>query len=87
MEGLVSEERPLELPGLLLSPTQVLCPDLIIHPRFVKGIAVRYGDQLVGATASAYARGQTAVFLQLAQPLRDAKPLTFDPSANPRTWP
>ncbi len=83
IEGLVSEERPLELPGLVLSATVVLCPDVMIHPRFVKGIAVRYGDQLVVAEPSAYAQSQVGVFLQLHEPLADAKPLTFDPNAQP----
>lgn len=82
-ESLISQERPLELPGLVISPTLVLCPDIIMHPRFIKGIAVRYGDQLVQATPSAYARGQVAVFLRLAEPLRNAKPLTFDTNAKP----
>lgn len=81
--SLVSEERPLELPGFVLSPTSVICPDVVIHPRFVKGIAVRFGDQLVPAHPAASARSQNAVFLALDQPLRDATPLAFDPSAKP----
>jgi hypothetical protein len=81
--GFVSQERPLELPGFVLSPTLVVCPDPIIHPRFVKSIAVRYGDQLIPADPSAYGKDQNALFLQLAQPLKDAKPLVFDANAKP----
>ncbi|MCJ7544993.1 MAG: PDZ domain-containing protein [Phycisphaerae bacterium] len=83
VESLVSQERPLELPGLVISPTLVLCPDVLMHPRFIKGIAVRCGDQLVQATPSAYARGQVAVFLKLAEPLRHVTPLACDANAQP----
>ncbi len=81
--GFVLQERPMELPGYVLSPTLVVCPDPIIHPRFVKSINVRYGDQLVPADPSAYAKDQNALFLQLTQPLKDAKPLVFDANAKP----
>jgi S1-C subfamily serine protease len=79
----VTQERPMELPGFVLSPTLVVCPDPIIHPRFIKSIAVRCGDQLIGADPSAYSKAQNALFLTLAQPLQDVKPLAFDASAKP----
>jgi hypothetical protein len=79
----VTQERPMELPGFVLSPTLVVCPDPIIHPRFIKSIAVRYGDQLVGADPSAYSKTQNALFLTLAQPLKDVKPLVFDAPTKP----
>ncbi|MFB3891294.1 MAG: PDZ domain-containing protein [Phycisphaerae bacterium] len=75
--SLVMEERPLETAGFVLSPTKIVYRDTLIHPRFIKGIAVRFGQQVVEARVSAYANEGYAVFLDLAQPLKDAKPLKF----------
>ncbi len=69
-ERVIMEERPLENPGFLLSPTKVVCPDVMVHPRFIKDIAVRFGDQVVKAKPAAFAKGQIALFLDLAE-LRD----------------
>ena len=74
----VKEERPLEFPGYLVSPTQVVVTDPMIHPRFVEGVAVRFGDDVVKARPSAYVRGQAAVILELERPLKGPKPLAFD---------
>ncbi len=74
----IQEERPREIPGYLLAPDQAIIYDPMIHPRFVKGIAVRFGDDLVQAKISAYGRQETAVFLKLERPLAKAKPLVFD---------
>lgn len=82
-ERVIMEERPLENPGFLLSPTKVVCPDVMVHPRFIKDIAVRFGDQVVKAKPAAFAKGQIALFLDLAEPLKEAKPLTFDTKAKP----
>jgi S1-C subfamily serine protease len=80
---LVEEERPGEALGALLSPTRVISFDPIIHPRFVRSIAVRFGDQRVEARIAAYAAEQDAVVLDLAEPLRDARPLAFNAEAKP----
>ena len=44
---------------------------------------LRFGDQVVNARPTAYARGQTAVRLELAKPLADARPLVFDAEKKP----
>ncbi len=75
---LVEEERPLEVAGFLLSPTKVVTSDLMIHPRFLKKIAVRFGEQIVDARITAYAKEYDAAFLELARPLEGASPLVFD---------
>ncbi len=80
-EQLIMEERPLERPGFLLSPTKVVCPDVMVHPRFIKDIVVRFGKQVVKAKPAGFAKGQRALFLDLAEPLKDAKPLVFDTKA------
>ena len=71
----IREERPIELRGFLIEPTKVLLPDMMIHPRFVKSIAVRFGDNLVKAKPVGYALRQHALIPELDGPLKDAKPL------------
>jgi len=77
-EEVVREERPLELAGFLIGTTTVCAADPMIHPRFIAGVAVRYGQDVVKARLSGYARDQAAIFLELERPLKDAKPLDFD---------
>ncbi|MGQ9651191.1 MAG: hypothetical protein ACUVXJ_13860 [Phycisphaerae bacterium] len=74
----VNEERPMESPGFLMSPTQVLTADPLIHPRFVKDMVVRFGSVSVKAKISGYATQQNAVFLELSEPLPGTRPLAFD---------
>lgn len=82
-ELVITQERPLEKPGFLLSPTKVISPDMMVHPRFIKDTAVRFGGQVVKAKPAAFAKGHRALFLDLAEPLKEAKPLTFDAKAKP----
>jgi hypothetical protein len=82
-ESAVKEERPLELEGYLVSPTQVVTTDPMIHPRFLEGVAVRQGDEVVKATFAAYAKAENAVLLDLEHPLKDGKPLVFEAKAKP----
>jgi len=77
----VREERPREVPGLLLAADKVIAPDLMVHPRFVKGVAVRFGRDLVDARITAYAIDRNAVVLTLARPLKGAQPVAFHPDA------
>ncbi len=76
--GVIGEERPFEVGGLLLTPTLVVTSDPLMHPRFVESIAVRFGEQVVEAKPAGVARSQNAIFLELAEPLAGAKPLAFD---------
>jgi hypothetical protein len=75
----VTEERPYEQAAYVLSPTQVITYDPLIHSRFLKGIAVRFGEQVVGAEVERYALGERGMILKLAKPLKGARPLEFDP--------
>ncbi len=79
----VAEERPMEIGGFLIAPDRVVTADPMIHPRFVKGIAVRFGDRTVSAEIEALAQNQNAVYLKLRQPLPETKPLVFDASLKP----
>jgi hypothetical protein len=80
-EEMISQERPWEGEGFVLSPTKVLCDDFLVHPRFVKDISVRFGGQLVKAKVAAWGKTHSCALLELAEPLKDAKPLVFDASA------
>ena len=79
----IRDERPLEMAGLLVSPTQVVTSDILLHPRFVTRVAVRFGEQAVEARPAACPLGQDALLLELAQPLQGAKPLAFDARRGP----
>lgn len=83
VSSLVSEERPLEMGGFVLSPTRVVAPDLMIHPRFVKRVAVRAGDEAVEARIVAYGMKQCAVVLETAKPLPGVTALEFKADAKP----
>ena len=74
----LEDERPMELGGYLVSPTQVVAPDPMIHPRFVEGVAVRFGEDVVKVRATSFARDSSAMLLELERPLKGAKPLVFD---------
>lgn len=78
-EEFVREDRPKEEAGLLLADNKVLTTDLMIHPRFVKQIVVRFGHSVVDAKLAAFAVDRNAVILKLARPLAGAKPAVFDP--------
>ncbi|HVP09744.1 MAG TPA: hypothetical protein VMV94_00995 [Phycisphaerae bacterium] len=82
-EELIKEERPLEVAGFLVGPTKVVTRDVMMHPRFIKGIQVRFGEQTVEAQPAAYAKDQIAVILDLAKPLEGTKPLDFAAGAQP----
>jgi serine protease Do len=78
----ITEERPYEASALVLAPDKVLTQDMAFHPRFVKRITVRYGDQVVDAKPWAYMMNQDAMILQLDKPLAGgAKPLEFKADA------
>lgn len=82
-DELIREERPLEAAGFLVSPTQVLARDLLMHPRFIRQIVVRQGKEKVPAKPESYARDEAAVILHLDKPLAEGKPLTFDAAKPP----
>ena len=77
--SVIEQERPAEVTGLLVGPDTVLTGDLILHPRFIESLAVRFGDDLVPATVSGYAVGHDAMLLKLQRPLQGAAPVAFDP--------
>ena len=79
----VAEERPMEIAGYLVSPTQVVCEDPLLQPRFIKSLAVRFGDEVVDARPTAYGRDDAAMLLQLDHAFKNAKPPAFNADAKP----
>ena len=77
---MLEEERPLEVAGVAIGERQILVPDMLMHPRFVKRIDVCFGDQKVEAKPSALLRDGYAAYLELSAPLKGLRPLTFDAS-------
>src|SRR5690606_40501685 len=82
-ENYVKEERPYEIGGLLISPTHVLTKDPILHPRFLKSIAVRAGDTVVEAKIARFLKDQPGIILELSQPIEGATPLAFADKPEP----
>jgi len=82
-ERLIAEERPCEVDGFMLGLTTIVTPDLMLHPRFIKSIKVRFGEQRVEAAPSAYMINYKCCLLELAEPLQGAVPLAFNPQAKP----
>ncbi len=77
-EDATRDERPVVTSGILVAPNKVLTTEFLIHPRFVKSIHVRFGDQLVEATPAAFYKEQGATLLELTRDLKVAKPMVFD---------
>lgn len=74
----IADERPLEASGFLVACDRVLTADLNVHPRFVKSIAVRSGEELIPARLESTALQQNGRFLKLEKPFKAAKPVLFD---------
>lgn len=82
-EELIREERPLQAVGFLVSPKQIVTRDLMMHPRFIKRVFVRHGDEAAEARVESYARDQIAVVLTIDKALPGTAPLTFDAAKPP----
>lgn len=80
LDQFIREERPVERPGFLTAQDRVITGDVRVHPRFIKSIRVRFGDQSVSASVDAVARDRSAMALKLGGPLAGSKPLAFDRS-------
>jgi serine protease Do len=74
---IVRQERTLSVSGVLLSTTEVLTADPMIHPRFLKSLCVRVGGETVPAKVERYACDQFALILRLDRPVQGAAPLAF----------
>ncbi len=80
-ETYIRQERPVQQPGLLLAPDKVLTPDPLMHPRFIKSIAIRIGKDTIAAHPASFLRDLDAMVLVLDKPLPGGKPLAFNAKA------
>ena len=80
--SVIEQERPAETAGFLIDSTTVLTGDLVLHPRFIKSRAVRFGDDVVPATVSGYLVDHDAILLKLDRPLEGAEPFSFNAEAD-----
>jgi hypothetical protein len=76
----IRQERPMETTGVLLDAKTVIVDDLMMHPRFMKSIAVVYEGSRTSAKVSGFAAKQSVMYLTLDKPLKGAKPAKFDAS-------
>jgi serine protease Do len=82
-DDVIAEERPVEIAGWVIAPNTVIASDPLMHNRFIKEVSVRGSDgTLIKATPAWYAQRGSIMALELAQPLKDAKPLAFDAKAS-----
>ena len=81
-EKLLEQERPLETAGYLVAPNKVLTQDLMVHPRFVDSIELKFGRESVPAKMLAYSKKYPAVLLEFQGTLEGARPLEFKPLEN-----
>jgi len=58
---LIREQRPFEIGGFPLSPTRVISGDMMIYPRLVWSITVRFGDKVVPARSRLGAQPERCV--------------------------
>jgi hypothetical protein len=77
----VKENRPFEVPGYLISDTELVSPDILIQPRFIDKIKVTCGKSESSAKISDYIIKQQAVILKLEKGIDNARPLVMNPDA------
>ena len=68
---------PATMPGFVLSPTEVLVPDLGVRAANLGGIAIRIGGERVAAKEVARIRRPRAVVLEAERPIPGVRPVEF----------
>ena len=81
-ETLIGQDRPQQSTGFLVAPDVVIGVDPLLHPRFVRSVAVRVGGEVIPAAIESFALAQNAVALRLERPAAGARPLSFTPDAS-----
>ena len=81
--GLILEERPLDLAGIVLAPDRVLVEDPKIDPRFVESITVVAGAQRIPARPFSWPVGHAGLVLATERPLDGVAAPAFDAKVAP----
>ena len=79
-EEYIKQERPMETTGVLIDDKTVIVDDLVMHPRFMKSIAVVHKGARAAAKVSGFAARQNVMYLTMDKPLKGAVPARFDAS-------
>jgi len=69
----VEEERPVQATGYIISPTEIICADLQVPPRFLDKLEVISGDTKIKGVIDSYYLDQHAILIKLTKPLNDQK--------------
>ncbi|HBC85816.1 MAG TPA: hypothetical protein DCZ94_02555 [Lentisphaeria bacterium] len=77
----VRENRPLEVPGYMISDTELISPDILTQSRFISKIRVTNDKSESPAKISDYIVKQQAVILKLEKNLEGSKPAVLNPEA------
>ncbi|MCK4299808.1 MAG: hypothetical protein KAX80_09755, partial [Planctomycetes bacterium] len=81
LSNALSHDRPLEVPGFLVSSDRVVVQDFAVHPRFIKRVEVEVAGRRYQAHTDAWSpRGQGRI-LRLERPVEGVTPLEFDAQA------
>ncbi len=83
LSDLVSEERPLEVPGFVVGKRLILSEDTGLHPRFIHRIRVRFGEESTAAKPVGFAEHSSSVLLKTDAPLNGTMPLSFKKQVSP----
>jgi hypothetical protein len=75
----VKDNRPLEVPGYLISPDEVISPDLLVQDRFISRIVIAGEGGEVNAAIVAYVMNQQAVILKPEAALAGVQPMRANP--------
>ena len=75
----VKDNRPLEVPGYLISPDEVISPDLLVQARFISRIVIAGEGGEVNAAIVAYVMNQQAVILKPETALAGVQPMHANP--------
>ncbi len=79
----VRENRPFEVPGYLISDTELASPDILTQQRFISKIRVTNGKSESSAKISSYLIKQQGVILKLEKAIEGSKPVVINPDAKP----
>lgn len=76
-EEVVSDRRPMQMGGFLVSDTLVVVRDPLLQRRFIRSVSVQHGSSSVEAEFQAFLQNDGAALLKLERPLEGAVPLDF----------
>ncbi len=77
IDSLIEDERPMRVPGYMVSEDEIISSDINVIPEWFKTIEVEFNGKKATAEIIAYYPGHQSVRLKLSQPLPGIRPLQF----------